>query len=246
MKLKGLDVELWLYKNRLPLTMQKRIMDNILQKLQENKNGHLEILYSLPPDYLSFVKRCLCLATLRKVPKLKDIEGLEELKGICEHFKPVIYAKDSFIIQEGEPLDMILLVTQGTVRSYTTSNGVKKDPTTPKHIKQGDFYGEELISWASKFPPSTELPISDKNVRSITRVEAFALTAEDLKNHVVLRYWWQFSKGIDLKKLTDSQMEQLRELAVIHSQRAFRSRKRAEKPAALPMKTQSMSAVPIL
>ncbi|KAL6281001.1 hypothetical protein ACE6H2_017882 [Prunus campanulata] len=182
-----------------------------------------------------------------QVPKLKDIEGLEELKGICEHFKPVIYAKDSFIIREGEPLDMILLVTQGTVRSYTTSNGGKKDPTTPKHIKQGDFYGEELISWASKFPPSTELPISDKNVRSITRVEGFALTAEDLKNHVVLRYfWWQFTKGIDLNNLTDSQMLQLKELAVINSQRSFRSRKKAEKPAALPTKTRSVSVVPIL
>ncbi|BBH03738.1 cyclic nucleotide gated channel 1 [Prunus dulcis] len=121
MKMKGLEVELWLSKNRLPNTMKTRIMEN--------------------------------------VPKLKDIEGLEELKGICEHFKPVIYAKDSFIIREGEALDMILLVTQGTVRSYTTSHGVKKDPTsTPKHIKQGDFYGEELISWASKFPPPLSYP----------------------------------------------------------------------------------------
>ncbi|BBH03741.1 cyclic nucleotide gated channel 1 [Prunus dulcis] len=240
MKLKGLDVELWLSRNRLPNTMKTRIMENVRRKLEENENVHVEILFVLPPDYLSYVKRCLCLATLRKVPKLKDITGLEELKGICEHFKPVIYAQDSFIIREGEPLDMILLVTQGTLRSYTTSNGGKKDPTTPKHIKQGDYYGEELISWASKFPPATELPISDKNVRSITRVEAFALTAEDLKNHVVLRYWWHFSKGIDLNKLTDSRMEQLRELAVIHSQRAFRRRKRAEKPAALPTKTQSI------
>ncbi|XP_020420362.1 cyclic nucleotide-gated ion channel 1 [Prunus persica] len=247
MKMKGLEVELWLSENRLPNTMKTRIMENVHRKLEENKNVHVEILFVLPPDYLSYVKRCLCLATLRKVPKLKDIDGLEELKGICDHFKPVIYAKDSFIIREGEALDMILLVTQGTVRSYTTSNGVKKDPTTPKHIKQGDFYGEELISWASKFPPSTELPISDKNVRSITRVEAFALTAEDLKNHVLLRYfWWQFTKGIDLNNLTDSQMLQLKELAVINPQRAFRGRKRAEKPAALPMKTRSMSVVPIL
>ncbi|VVA25856.1 PREDICTED: cyclic [Prunus dulcis] len=246
MKMKGLEVELWLSEHGFPNTMKTRIMENVHRKLEENKNVPVEILSVLPQDYLSYVKRCLCLATLRKVPKLKDIEGLEELKGICEHFKPVIYPKDSFIIREGEHLDMILLVTQGTVRSYTTSNGGKKDPTTPKHIKQGDFYGEELISWSSKFSPSTELPISDKNVRSITRVEAFALTAEDLKNHVVFRYWWQFSKGIDLNKLTDSQMEQLRELAVIHSQRAFRRRKRAEKPAALPTKTQSMSVVPIL
>ncbi|XP_021807686.1 cyclic nucleotide-gated ion channel 1-like [Prunus avium] len=246
MKMKGLEVELWLSENGLSKNMKARIMENILRKLEENKNVHVEILYVLPQDYLSYVKRCLCLATLRKVPKLKDIEGLEELKGICEHFKPVIYAKDSFIIREGEPLDMILLVTQGTVRSYTTSNGGKKDHTTPKHIKQGDFYGEEVISWASKFPPSTELPISDKNVRSITRVEAFALAAEDLKNVVLRYFWWQFTKGIDLNNLTDSQMLQLKELAVINSQRSFRRRKKAEKPAALPMKTRSVSVVPIL
>ncbi|BBH03735.1 cyclic nucleotide-gated channel 13, partial [Prunus dulcis] len=154
-----------------------------------------------------------------EVPKLKEIEGLDELKEICEHFKPVIYVKDSFIIREGWPLDMILLITQGNVLTYATSSGGKKDSSPPKSIKKGDFYGRELITWASKFPPSTELPISDKNVRAITRVEAFYLTAEDLRTHVILRYfWWQFTKSIDLKNLPDSQMQQLTEFAV----RAFR------------------------
>ncbi|CAL9030908.1 unnamed protein product [Prunus brigantina] len=228
-KMKGLEVELWLSENGLPMkTMKARIMENVHRELEKNKNGHVEILSALPPDFLSYVKRCLCLATLRKVPKLREIEGLDELKEICEHFKPVIYAKDSFIIREGEPLDMILLITQGTVRTYTTSSGGKNHPSKPKCIKKDDFYGGELIKWASNFPPSTEVLISDKNVRAIARVEAFSLTAEDLRNHVILRYfWWQFTKSIDLKDLTDSQMQQLTELAVITVQRAFRrSRKR--------------------
>ncbi|BBH03743.1 hypothetical protein Prudu_014693 [Prunus dulcis] len=66
MKLKGLDVELWLSRNRLPNTMKTRIMENVRRKLEENENVHVEILFVLPPDYLSYVKRCLCLATLRK------------------------------------------------------------------------------------------------------------------------------------------------------------------------------------
>lgn len=67
MKMKGLEVELWLSENRLPNTMKTRIMENVHRKLEENKNVHVEILFVLPPDYLSYVKRCLCLATLRKV-----------------------------------------------------------------------------------------------------------------------------------------------------------------------------------
>ncbi|BFG32423.1 hypothetical protein CerSpe_186970 [Prunus speciosa] len=223
MKMKGLEVELWLSEHGLPNTMKAGIMDNVHRVLEENKNGHVEILTALPPEYLSRVTRCLCLATLRKVPKLKEIKGLDELKEICEYFKPVIYPKDNFIIREGEPLEMILLVTQGIVRTYTTSTGVKNKPSTPKSIKKGDFYGEELINWASKYPPPTELPISDKNVRSIARVEAFALTAEDLKNHVIPKYFrWQLSKGIDLKNLTDSQMLQLKQFAAKTIQTAFR------------------------
>ncbi|ONI08179.1 hypothetical protein PRUPE_5G162000 [Prunus persica] len=229
MKMKGLEVELWLSENGLPKTMKARIMEHVQRLLEQNKNGHVEILYALPPEYLTYVTRCICLPILRKVPKLKEIEGLDELKEICEHFKPVIYAKDSFIIREGEPLEMILLITQGTVRTYTTSSGGKNHPSKPKCIEKGDFYGEELITWASKFPPSTELPISYENVRSKTRVEAFALTADYLKNHVILRYFrWQFTKRIDLENLTDSQMLQLKQLfAVITLQTAFRrSRKR--------------------
>ncbi|KAI5329673.1 hypothetical protein L3X38_029070 [Prunus dulcis] len=224
-KMKGLEVELWLSENGLPKTMKARIMENVHRELGKNKNGHVEILTALPPEYLSYVKRCLCLATLRKVPKLKEIEGLDELKEICEHFKPVIYVKDSFIIREGWPLDMILLITQGNVLTYATSSGGKKDSSPPKSIKKGDFYGRELITWASKFPPSTELPISDKNVRAITRVEAFYLTAEDLRTHVILRYfWWQFTKSIDLKNLPDSQMQQLTEFAVRAFRRAIKRR----------------------
>ncbi|CAB4280658.1 unnamed protein product [Prunus armeniaca] len=229
MKLKGLEVELWLSENGLPKTMKARIMENVQRLFEQNKNGHVEILYALPPEYLSYVKCCLCLETLRRIPKLQEIQGRDELKEIFEYFKPMIYAKDSFIIREGEPLEMILLITQGIVRTYTTSTGVKKNPSTPKSIEKGDFYGEELITWASKFPPSTELPISDKNVRSKTRVEAFTLTAEDLKNHVIPKYFrWQFTKGIDLENLTDSQMLQLKQLfAVITIQTAFRrARKR--------------------
>ncbi|BBN69540.1 cyclic nucleotide gated channel 1, partial [Prunus dulcis] len=137
-KMKGLEVELWLSENGLPKTMKARIMENVHRELGKNKNGHVEILTALPPEYLSYVKRCLCLATLRKashtyslVPKLKEIEGLDELKEICEHFKPVIYVKDSFIIREGWPLDMILLITQGNVLTYATSSGGKKDSSPP-------------------------------------------------------------------------------------------------------------------
>ncbi|KAL6286080.1 hypothetical protein ACE6H2_010470 [Prunus campanulata] len=48
-------------------------------------------------------------------------------------------------------------------------------------LKEGDFCGEELLTWALDPKASSNLPSSTRTVKAITEVEAFALEAEELK-----------------------------------------------------------------
>lgn len=78
---------------------------------------------------------------------------MRELEVISQHLKPVIYAEDTYIIQEGEPLNKILFTRQGTTWTYVlyiTSNGSNGCSDT-RSLGKGDVYEEKLLDWAFKF-----------------------------------------------------------------------------------------------
>ena len=112
----------------------------------------------------------------------------KEFEAFCDYLKPVIYKADTFIIREGEQFDQMLFLTQGTVRTYTTTSddGRGSSSTGNTHgdgcFQKGDFYGEELVqAWASfegTFSSST------KNVKCCTKVEGFTLTIKDMKRSI--------------------------------------------------------------
>lgn len=134
-----------------------------------------------------------------------DEKVLEAMSG---HLKRVTYTEDSYIIREGEPLEKMLFITQGTAWSYPTSNtnhGSTIDYSIIKCLEKGDFYGNELLSWALKFGLSSEFPISTRVVKSQTKVEAFAIRAKDLKR-VVHEFWWIFKSK--LGHLHDVELEE--------------------------------------
>ncbi|XP_062119881.1 cyclic nucleotide-gated ion channel 1-like isoform X3 [Humulus lupulus] len=106
---------------------------------------------------------------------------------ICKYLKPVKYSEKSYIIRKGEPLDMILFITQGVVWAFGNE-------TTPmSRLQKGDFYGNELIEWRLKSTSIDEFPISVANLKSHTNVEALALMAIDLE-HVLSNCWFKFSR----------------------------------------------------
>ena len=76
----------------------------------------------------------------------------------------------------------MLFITQSSVWCFKTSNG--ENGEGPQCVEKGDFCKEELLEqWfnSSPSPKLSHILISTKTVKIFTKVEAFALTANDLK-----------------------------------------------------------------
>ncbi|CAN4097391.1 unnamed protein product [Withania somnifera] len=103
------------------------------------------------------------------------------LDGLCDRLKPALFTEKSFIIREGDPVEEMLFLMRGTLLTMTT-NGGKTGFFNSVNLKAGDFCGDELLTWAlHPHPSSSSLPISTRTVQAVTDIEAFALTADDLK-----------------------------------------------------------------
>lgn len=102
------------------------------------------------------------------------------LDAICERLKPVLCTKDTLILTEGDPVNEMLFVIRGVLDSVTT-NGGRTGFFNQTRVGPGQFCGEELLTWVLNPKPSSTLPTSTRTIRAEAEVEAFALTAEDLK-----------------------------------------------------------------
>ncbi|KAB2598823.1 cyclic nucleotide-gated ion channel 1-like [Pyrus ussuriensis x Pyrus communis] len=175
----------WLDENNLPLDLKEKIVTFALQGLKDDEDVDIKnIHYILPWKDLVVIKRHLCLNTLYNVLMLRNLSE-KWFEVLCEYLRPVIYKADTFIIREGEQFDKMLFITQGTVRTYTTTSddgcGSSSTGNTvgDECFQKGDFYGDELLqAWAST---KTTTYRSTKNVRCCTKVEGFTLTIKDME-----------------------------------------------------------------
>lgn len=201
-KIKKLDIQSWISKNKVPDDIKKEIMKSVKQKLKEHKDADLQNdLYSiLPGKTRTSLKRCLCMDAFKTVPMLENMSK-KVLEMMCEYLKPVMYNENSFPFRMGDPLDRMLFIIDGTMWTYSDGGGDEAAASPPNistllvaTLGKGEIYGEELLSWAS--PSITQLPISTKHLKSQTKVEAFALMAKDLAT-IVSRYelQWENNKG---------------------------------------------------
>lgn len=102
------------------------------------------------------------------------------LDAICERLKPSLYTEQTYIVREGDPVDEMLFIIRGRLESVTTDGG-RSGFFNRGLLKEGDFCGEELLTWALDPKASSSLPSSTRTVNTLTEVEAFALEAEELK-----------------------------------------------------------------
>ncbi|PRQ60444.1 putative potassium channel, voltage-dependent, ERG [Rosa chinensis] len=221
-KTKDLEVDLWLSRKGIPKVLKELIMQTVERRIEENKDVQVEnILSLLPVRHSNFIKRYLRLATLKKVPMLQRMDE-RLLREICKYLKPVTYAEEHPIMEEGRPLDKMFFIRQGMVRTYRIHKGDKGIKIgNSKVLEQGDLYGEELLDWVSNFTPPCVLPLpnSTRSVKSVNKVDVFVLKAEHLET-VVTKCWWHFTKDKFLYQYyNEDQLDQLKSLAASAIQR---------------------------
>ncbi|XP_062076073.1 cyclic nucleotide-gated ion channel 1-like [Humulus lupulus] len=215
---------LWMSKNEIPGDIKVKIKKYIQLRLQDEKGVDINhILHILPPSHGMLIKKHMCLPLLQKVPLFQNKDEVV-YDTICNYLKPVTYSENSYIIRKGEPLDMMLFITQGVVWTFGNT-------TSPmSRLQKGEFYGNELIEWRLKSTSYDEFPISLVNVKTHNNVEALALMAIDLER-VLSKCWYMFSRTYS------SMPESLKPFAVYFLQQAMlrwvqRRRKKIKSPQA--------------
>ncbi|PIA31949.1 hypothetical protein AQUCO_04700071v1 [Aquilegia coerulea] len=180
MRVKRRDSEQWMHHRMLPQDLRERVRRYDQYKWLETRGVDEEnLVQSLPKDLRRDIKRHLCLALVRRVPLFDNMDE-RLLDAICERLKPSLYTESTYIVREGDPVDEMLFIIRGRLESVTTDGG-RSGFFNRSLLKEGDFCGEELLTWALDPRTGSNLPTSTRTVKALTEVEAFALVAEELK-----------------------------------------------------------------
>ncbi|KAM7476522.1 hypothetical protein LguiB_023765 [Lonicera macranthoides] len=181
MRVKRRDAEQWMAHRMLPENLRERLRRYEQYRWQQTRGVEEEsLLRNLPKDLRRDIKRHLCWDLLTRVPMFEKVMNDQLLDGMCDRLKPVLYTQKSSIVREGDPVDEMLFVMRGSILTMTTGGG-RTGFFNSVVLKAGDFCGEELLTWALDPNSSNSLPLSTRTAESITDVEGFALTSDDLK-----------------------------------------------------------------
>ncbi|CAN1751228.1 Cyclic nucleotide-gated ion channel 1 [Linum perenne] len=102
------------------------------------------------------------------------------LDALCDLIKPAFYTEGSCIIREEDPVDEMLFIMIGKLKSDTTNGGMVGFYNTV-YLESGDFCGEEIMTYVLTPNPVSSLVFSTRTVRAYTEVEGFTLAMDDLK-----------------------------------------------------------------
>lgn len=180
MRVKRRDSEQWMHHRLLPQDLRERVRRYDQYKWLETRGVDEEnLVQSLPKDLRRDIKRHLCLALVRRVPLFENMDE-RLLDAICERLKPCLFTESTYIVREGDPVDEMLFIIRGRLESVTTDGG-RSGFFNRSLLMEGDFCGEELLTWALDPKSGVNLPSSTRTVKALREVEAFALIAEELK-----------------------------------------------------------------
>ncbi|CAL1380256.1 unnamed protein product [Linum trigynum] len=197
MKMKWEDVEKWMSSHFVPQELKRRVRrhEEYRWRRQQGVDFH-DLLRSLPKDLRRDMKRHLCLNLIKRVPMLEKLDERRQ-EEVCERLRPVLYTEGSCIIREGDPLEEMLFIVRGSMESSKSTSGVF---FSSEILEGGDFYGDEILIWATLTVATTcssslqqrpavssslmKLPVSSSTCITLTEVEAFALSAADLRSSV--------------------------------------------------------------
>uniref|UniRef100_A0A7N0VED8 Cyclic nucleotide-binding domain-containing protein n=1 Tax=Kalanchoe fedtschenkoi TaxID=63787 RepID=A0A7N0VED8_KALFE len=179
-RIKMTDTEQWMHHRQLPRDLRQRVRLYGQYRWVTTRGVDEEaILKALPVDLRRDIKRHLCLDLVRRVPLFDQMDD-RMLDAICERLRPELCTPNTCVVREGDPVKAMLFIIRGRLDSWTT-NGGQIGFFNCCWIGPTDFCGEELLTWALDPATGMALPSSTRTVKAVTDVEAFALSAEDLK-----------------------------------------------------------------
>nr|CAB3498686.1 unnamed protein product [Digitaria exilis] len=180
MRVKQRDSEQWMHHRLLPPELRERVRRYDQYKwLNTHGVDEEALVQNLPKDLRRDIKRHLCLGLVRRVPLFANMDE-RLLDAICERLKPSLCTEHIYIIREGDPVDQMFFIIRGSLESITTDGG-RTGFYNRSLLEEGDFCGEELLTWALDPKAGVCLPSSTRTVRALSEVEAFALHADELK-----------------------------------------------------------------
>ncbi|XP_044472348.1 probable cyclic nucleotide-gated ion channel 5 [Mangifera indica] len=180
MRVKRLDSDQWMHHRLLPPALRERVRRYDQYKWLETRGVDEEsLVQSLPKDLRRDIKRHLCLDLVRRVPLFEKMDE-SLLDAICERLKPCLFTENAYIVREGYPVVKMLFIIHGRLESVTTDGG-RSGFFNLSFLEEGDFCGEELLTWALDPKSGDNLPFSTRTVKTMKEVEAFALEAEELQ-----------------------------------------------------------------
>ncbi|CAL1409710.1 unnamed protein product [Linum trigynum] len=195
MRMKWEGVERWMGSHYIPEDLKERLKQHEEFRWQRDQGVDIHnVLQSLPRDLRRDITRHLWLDLLRSVPIFSTMDD-EQLDAMCERVKPALYTGGSYIVREGDRVNEMLFIKRGVIQTTGTYGGSSVF-FSAEHLKTGEFCCDELLSWAlGPYSSLSDLPISITTVQTVTHVEAFALTADDLK-FVATRFRWVRNKKL--------------------------------------------------
>lgn len=154
-----------------------------------------------------------------KVP-IFDKMDRHVLEEVCNLLKFRMYNEGIEIVQKGDPFEDMHFVMRGELMSMAAEGG-GTSLFNADILQDGDFFGLDLILWSLDPHSSTNnLPISARTIRTFTEVEAFYLTADDMKL-VASKLCKQF-KRTQIQRALRYYSEQWRTWAAYYIQAAWR------------------------
>ncbi|GAB4831709.1 Cyclic nucleotide-gated ion channel 2 [Ancistrocladus abbreviatus] len=217
LQLRCRDMEWWMRRRQLPSRLRQRVRQFERQSwVTTGGLDEMELIKDLPEGLRRDIKRYLCLDLIKKVPLFHCLDDLI-LDNICDRVKPLIYSKDEKIISEGDPVQRMVFIVHGCLKS---TQSLSKGMVATSILEPGAFLGDELLSWCLRRPFLHRLPASSATFLCLESAEAFGLDAYDLK-YITEHFRYKFANNI-LKRTLRYHSSNWRTWAAVKIQFAWR------------------------
>ncbi|CAM8980379.1 unnamed protein product [Rhodiola kirilowii] len=217
MQLRCRDMEWWMRRRQLPSRLRQRVRQFERQRwVVMGGDDEMEMIKDLPEGLRRDIKRFLCRNLIKKVPLFHDLDDLI-MDNICDLVKPLYFSKDEKIIREGDPVQRMIFIMRGKVKS---SQNLSRGIVATSILEPGGFLGDELLSWCLRRPFIDRLPASSATFVCIEPIEAFSLEAKHLR-YVTDHFRYKFANE-RLKRTARYYSSNWRTWAAVNIQLAWR------------------------